>query len=91
VADAGHHGFDESERSVGNMMTENDYLKNYVYDGVANEYARLKGIPLREALDTLYRSRLYSEIRRGVSDMHCRSDGDPAEELSLEMTRAEGR
>jgi hypothetical protein len=45
------------------MMTANDYLKNYVYDGVANEYAKLKGVPLREALDTLYRSRLYSEIR----------------------------
>jgi hypothetical protein len=69
-------------------MTANDYLKNYVYDGVANEYARLRGIPLREAVDALYRSRLYSEIRRGVSDMHCRSDGYLAEELLLEMSRA---
>jgi hypothetical protein len=70
------------------MMTANDYLKNYVYDGVVNEYARFKGIPLREAFDTLYRSRLYSEIRRGISDMHCRSDGYLAEELSLEMSQA---
>jgi hypothetical protein len=69
------------------MMSVNDYLKNYVYDGVVNEYARLRGIPIREAFDTLYRSRLYSEIRRGVSDMHCRSDGYLAEELLLEMNQ----
>jgi hypothetical protein len=73
------------------MMTANDYLKNYVYDGVANEYAKLTGIPLREAFDTLYRSHLYTEIRRGISDMHCRSDGYLADELLLEMNRAGSR
>jgi hypothetical protein len=69
-------------------MTANDYVKNYVYDGVANEYARIKGIPLREAFDVLYRSRLYSEIRMGISDMHCRSDGYLAEELLKEVESA---
>jgi hypothetical protein len=73
------------------MMTANDYLKNYVYDGVANEYSKLAGIPLREAFDTFYRSRLYSEICKGISDMHCRSDGYLAEELLLEMNQAGSR
>ncbi len=67
------------------MMTANDYLKNYVYDGVVNEFANVHGIPLREAFDTFYRSRLYTEIRRGISDMHCRSDGYLAEELRREI------
>jgi hypothetical protein len=69
-------------------MLTSDYMKIYIYNGVANEYAKLAGVPLREALDTLYRSRLYSEIRRGISDMHCRSDAYLAEELRLEMNRA---
>jgi hypothetical protein len=60
-------------------------IKNYVYDGTVNAYSKLAGVPLREALDKLYRSRLYGEIRSGVSDMHCRSDGYLAEELLREQ------
>ncbi|MDR3210821.1 MAG: DUF3791 domain-containing protein [Planctomycetota bacterium] len=67
-------------------MKTDTYIKNYVYDGVVNEYAKLAGVPLRDAFDKLYKSRLYSEIRRGVSDMHCRSDGYLAEELLREQT-----
>ncbi len=62
-------------------MTAQDDMKNYIYDGVITEYAQLKGTSLREAFDTLYRSRLYQEIRLGISDMHCRSDVYLAEEL----------
>jgi hypothetical protein len=68
-------------------MSTDDYMKIYVYDGVINEYAKLANIPLREAFDKFYRSRLYSEIRRGVSDMHCRSDGYLADELQLELDK----
>jgi hypothetical protein len=32
---------------------------------------------------------LYIEIRDGISDMHCRSDGYLAEELQQEASRAE--
>jgi hypothetical protein len=63
---------------------------NYIYDGVINEYAKLAGVPIRDAFDKLYKSRLYGEIRRGVSDMHCRSDGYLAEELLREQSRAGG-
>ncbi|MDR1156987.1 MAG: hypothetical protein LBK75_01565 [Oscillospiraceae bacterium] len=67
------------------MMKANADIKNYVYDGVVNEYAKLAGVSLRDAFDTLYKSRLYGQIRRGVSDMHCRSDGYLAEELLREQ------
>jgi len=66
------------------VSIDND-LKNYVYNGVITEYAKLTGVPIRDAFDKLYTSRLYGEIRRGVSDMHCRSDGYLAEELLLEQ------
>ena len=52
---------------------------------VIKEYSELAGIPLRSALDVFYRSNLYTEIRHGISDMHCRSDGYLAEELMLEV------
>ena len=67
------------------MKKAGEYIKNYVYDGTINAYARLAGVPLREAFDKLYRSRLYTEIHRGISDMHCRSDGYLAEELHREL------
>jgi hypothetical protein len=63
----------------------NTDIKNFVYAGVVNEYAKLAGVPLRDAFDKLYKSRLYREIRSGVSDMHCRSDGYLAEELLREQ------
>ncbi len=56
--------------------------------GVINAYAERAAVPLREAFDVFYKSNLYREIRDGVSDMHCRSDGYLAEELSLEIERA---
>jgi hypothetical protein len=71
------------------MMKADTYIKNYVYDGVVNEYAKLAGVPLRDAFDKLYKSHLYSEIRRGVSDMHCRSDGYLAEELLREQSKTD--
>ena len=53
-------------------------------------YSELAGIPLREAFDVFYKSRLYLEIRRGISDMHCRSDGYLAEELQFEVNAVTG-
>jgi hypothetical protein len=54
---------------------------------VVKTYAEFTGVSLREALDTFYKSSLYGEIRNGISDMHCRSDGYLAEELQLELSR----
>ena len=65
-------------------MTANRTLINHKLANVVNAYSELAGIPLREAFDVFYKSILYTEIRNGISDMHCRSDGYLAEELLRE-------
>jgi hypothetical protein len=55
------------------------------YDGVIEEFARCNNRSLRSAMDVFYRSRVYQEMRLGVSDMHCRSDLYLAEELQREL------
>jgi len=66
-------------------MTANRQLVGHKIAGVIEAYSQLADIPLRKALDVLYTSTLYKEIRFGISDMHCRSDGYLAEELQLEV------
>jgi len=68
-------------------MTANRTLVGHKCNGVIKAYAKLSDIPLREAFDIFYKSNLYIEIRNGISDMHCRSDGYLAEELQLERER----
>ena len=58
---------------------------------VIKEYSIYAGVPLREAFDTFYKSKLYTEIRFGISDMHCRSDGYLAEELQMEVARSKAK
>jgi hypothetical protein len=60
-------------------------LVGHKCDGVIKAYAEFAGVPLREAFDVFYKSRLYIEIRYGISDMHCRSDGYLADELMREI------
>jgi hypothetical protein len=67
-------------------MTANRTLVAHKCAGVIKTYSEFAGVPLREAFDVFYRSNLYLEIRFGISDMHCRSDGYLAEELQLEVT-----
>ena len=69
-------------------MTANRTLIGHKCAGVIRAYAELEGIALREAFDIFYKSNLYVEIRNGISDMHCRSDGYLAEELRIELSRA---
>ncbi|MDR1277032.1 MAG: DUF3791 domain-containing protein [Candidatus Accumulibacter sp.] len=71
-------------------MLANRLLIGHKCDGVIRAYAKLADIPLREAFDVFYKSILYTEIVGGVSDMHCRSDGYLAEELSLEVNQGSG-
>jgi hypothetical protein len=72
-------------------MIANRYLVRRKCYNVVKAYAEYSGISLREALDVFYRSNLYLEIRNGISDMHCRSDGYLAEELQIELNHKEGR
>ena len=69
-------------------MIANRTLIGHKCDNVIKAYSELAGIPLREAFDVFYRSNLYTEIREGISDMHCRSNGYLAEELQLETTKS---
>ena len=68
-------------------MIANRTLVGHKMANVIKEYAQYEQIPLREAFDVFYKSNLYSDIRFGISDMHCRSDGYLAEELQIEMKR----
>ncbi|GHV12841.1 hypothetical protein AGMMS49938_06200 [Fibrobacterales bacterium] len=67
------------------MIQANTNLIMHKINGVICEYARVQNIPLRTALDIFYKSNLYTEVRTGISDMHCRSDGYLAEELRREV------
>lgn len=71
-------------------MIANRFLLNRKYSNVIREYSEFAGVPLRKAFDIFYRSNLYTEVRDGISDMHCRSDGYLAEELLREQKRTEG-
>jgi hypothetical protein len=67
------------------MMIANKYLLQHKYMRLIPIFAGQKTIPLRSAMDVFYRSRVYQEMRAGVSDMHCRSDLYLAEELQREL------
>ena len=67
-------------------MIANRSLIGHKCHDVIKAYAEFVGIPLREAFDVFYKSNLYIEIRDGISDMHCRSDGYLAEELLREVS-----
>jgi len=69
-------------------LTANRTLIGHKCAGVIKAYADYANIPLRKAFDIFYTSNLYIEIRNGISDMHCRSDGYLAEELQLELDRS---
>ena len=68
-------------------MIANRTLVGHKCNNVIKAYSELMRIPLREAFDVFYRSTLYIEIRNGISDMHCRSDGYLAEELMMELKK----
>jgi hypothetical protein len=68
-------------------MKANRWLLQHKYVRVIQWYAAQTGVPLREALETFYRSETHRQMAHGISDMHCRSDGYLAEELQLEVER----
>jgi len=72
-------------------VTANRTLIGHKLNGIIVESAALLQLSLRAALDAFYQSELYREVVRGVSDMHCRSDGYLAEELKLEIEQRGGK
>jgi hypothetical protein len=55
---------------------------------VIQQFAAQAGVSPREALGRFYLSATHDEMERGISDMHCRSDGYLADELLLEMSQS---
>jgi len=72
-------------------MKANRTLLQRKYASVIAKLSERKGISLREAMDIFYRSYTYQEMRQGVADMHCRSDGYLVEEIRLEGVNNENR
>jgi len=68
-------------------MTANRTLVAHKCAGVIKTYAEFYSVSLRTAMDTFYKSNLYIDIIKGISDMHCRSDGYLAEELQIELKK----
>jgi hypothetical protein len=72
-------------------MNANRLLLQHKYVRIIQQFAAQTGSPLREALDSFYLSETHTEMERGISDMHCRSDGYLADELSLEINHTKNR
>lgn len=68
-------------------MTANKTLLQRKYARVIKELAKIEGVDLRTAMDLFYNSQTYQEMRTGISDMHCRSEGYLAEEIQLELQK----
>jgi hypothetical protein len=64
-------------------MNANKTLLQLKYRDVVCAIAARENVSLRTALDILYNSSTYIEMREGVSDMHCRSDKYLSEEIFL--------
>ena len=65
-------------------MIANKTLLARKYAHVIAALADRKCVDLRESMDIFYKSYTYTEMREGISDMHCRSDKYLAEEIEME-------
>lgn len=70
-------------------MNANPVLLQKKYARIVEKFAEKTNIPLKEALDIFYHSKLYELMSEGVSDMHCMSDDYLVQELSDEQAEKE--
>ena len=68
-------------------MTANKTLLWRKYAHVINAVSERHNIDLSQAMNIFYKSYTYQEMREGISDMHCRSEGYLAEEIEMESFR----
>ncbi len=61
------------------------------YTDIIKAYAEHENIPLRQAMDVFYRSRLFMQIRKGISDLHCMDEHYLAETLCQEVKNTKKR
>ena len=62
-------------------MTADPILLQMKYIRVIERFAQKADIPLREALDFFYHSKVHRMLKEGISDLHCMSDGYIAQDL----------
>ena len=65
-------------------MEADKTLLQMKYARVVALFAEQKGLSMEDALDFLYHSETYQELREGIADLHCRSDQYVADELTAE-------
>ncbi|MDR1123955.1 MAG: DUF3791 domain-containing protein [Elusimicrobiota bacterium] len=68
-------------------MTANKNLLHLKYARVIAEFAKMAALPADKAMEIFYHSFVYREMRKGISDMHCRSDKYLAQELLNTMPK----
>lgn len=69
-------------------MNANAILLQKKYARVIELYAKKYHIPTLAALNRFYRSFLYHQISKGISDLHCMSNEYLAEELNEEWSQS---
>jgi len=72
-------------------MNASPILLQMKYARVVAAFAKLAGLSLSDALDFFYKSDEYKLVSRGVSDLHCMSDMDLAEDLLEEYRERSAR
>ena len=72
-------------------MNAHPVLLQMKYAHVIECFSAQTGITLREAMDFFYHSATYQLMCKGISEMHCRSDGDLADELQMEYNARQQR
>jgi len=65
-------------------MMAHPILLQKKYTRIVLLYAKENHITLEESLKIFYNSTTYQLMRKGISDMHCMSDGYLVEELERE-------
>lgn len=70
-------------------MEADKTLLQMKYTDIIIAYAELEKISLRQAMDIFYHSLLFSQIRRGISDLHCMDERYLAESLRMEAGKPE--
>lgn len=69
-------------------MLANKTLLQMKYARIVSLFAQKQGITLEDALDFFYSSDTYRQLKVGMGDLHCRSDGYIVDELLIEQKEA---
>ena len=69
-------------------MLANPVLLQKKYARIVEQFAKAENLTLSKALRIFYNSDTYELMSKGISDMHCMSDGYLVEELQREYADA---